>query len=251
MRPAVTDLSRTTTTPVMDLRTYALVPGGRQAFDRIFREEALPMLRRAGIHVVGYGPSLADADHYFLARAFASHAQRDEQLTAFYGSDEWRQSYEDTVARLIESYHTLVIPLATRVAEALDVDAPPAELTAVAELHRLNDEYMRALVESDAAWFEAHASDDFMCIFADGRYVDKTRLLAVTTSGPAVTEVSYDEVDVCLLGDVALVRGVAHWLRNGERESTRYTTLWRLREGRWQAVAAQLTPVVEWHRATR
>ena len=87
------------------------MPGGRQAFDRIVCEEALPLLRREGIHVVGYGPSLADSDHYFLARAFASRAEREEQLTAFYGSDEWRQSYEDTVMHLIESYHTVVTRL--------------------------------------------------------------------------------------------------------------------------------------------
>jgi hypothetical protein len=225
----------------MDLRTYALVSGGRGDFDRILREEALPMLLRAGIRVVGYGPSLADDDQYFLARAFASQAEREEQLTAFYGSDEWRQNYEDAVAQLIASYHKVVIPLAARIAEAFDVDERQAEMAAVAELHRLNDEYLRALVESDAAWFAANASADFTCTLADGRYVDKTRLLAVA----AVADVSYDEVDVCLLGNVALVRGVAHWLRGGARESTRYTTVWRLREGRWQAVSAQLTPVAE------
>jgi hypothetical protein len=114
-------------------------------------------------------------------------------------------------------------------------------MAAAAELHRLNDEYLRALVESDPAWLAANASDDFTCRLADGRYVDKTRLVAVA----AVADVSSDEVDVCPLGDVALVRGVAHWLRGGERESTRYTTVWRLREGRWQAVSAQLTPVAE------
>lgn len=107
------------TSGVLDLRTYRLVPGGRDAFDRIFCEEALPMLRRAGIHVVGYGPSLEDTDHYFLARAFRTRAQRDEQLAAFYGSDEWRQNYEGTVTELIESYHTVVVPLTPSIAEAL------------------------------------------------------------------------------------------------------------------------------------
>jgi hypothetical protein len=229
----------------MDLRTYALVSGGRGDFDRILRDEALPMLRRAGIRVVGYGPSLADDDQYFLARAFASRAEREEQLTAFYGSDEWRQNYEDTVTQLIASFHKVIIPFAARIAEAFDVDERQAEMATVAELHRLNDECLRALVESDAAWFAANASDDFTCTLADGRYVDKTCLPAVTGRGPAVTDMSSDEVDVCPLGDVALVRGVAHWLRAAARESTRYTTVWRLGEGRWQAVSAQLAPVAE------
>ncbi len=96
---------------VLDVRTYKLVPGGRAEFDRIFREGALPMLRRSGISVVGYGPSIVDEDGYFLMRAFASPAQREEQLGSFYGSDEWRESYEDAVMALIDDYHTIVVPL--------------------------------------------------------------------------------------------------------------------------------------------
>jgi ketosteroid isomerase-like protein len=244
MRPAVAETS-TPTGAVMDLRTYALVPGRRQAFDRILCEEALPMLRREGIHVVGYGPSLADTDHYFLARAFASRDQREEQLTAFYGSDEWRQNYEDTVMQLIESYHTVVIPLGPGIAEALDVDASQAEMAAVAALHRLNDEYMRAFVESDTVWYCEHLTDDFVCTLPDGRHIDKTQFLLHTAAGPRVTGVRYDETDVRLLGDVALVQGATHCLHDGEPRSTRYTVVWRFRYGRWQAAAVQLTPVAK------
>lgn len=112
---------------VLDIRTYALVPRGRDEFDRIFREGAFPMLRRAGVQVVGYGPSLADDQHYFLARAFRSIAERDRQLSAFYGSDEWRETYESTVMGLIETYHTVVVPLATTtMCEALAATTPSA-----------------------------------------------------------------------------------------------------------------------------
>jgi hypothetical protein len=94
---------------VLDLRTYKLVPGGGEEFDRIFRERALPMLQRFGIEVVGYGPSLDDGDLYYLMRAFSSTAQREEQLDSFYGSDEWRQNHRDAVLALIDAYHTLLI----------------------------------------------------------------------------------------------------------------------------------------------
>ncbi len=96
---------------VLDLRTYKLAPGKAEEFDRIFRERALPMLERFGIEVVGYGPSLDDADLYYLMRTFASAAQREEQLESFYGSDEWRQNHRDAVLALIETYHTLLIDL--------------------------------------------------------------------------------------------------------------------------------------------
>jgi ketosteroid isomerase-like protein len=35
----------------------------------------------------------------------------------------------------------------------------------------------------------------------------------------------------------------AHYIRNGSPGSTRYTDIWHFRDGRWQAVAAQLTSV--------
>jgi NIPSNAP len=95
---------------VVDLRTYRLVPGGRDEFDRIFREGALPMLEIDGIDVVGYGSSLLDDRYYFLARAFASETERERRLAAFYGSEEWRSTYAEDVTALIETYHHLVIP---------------------------------------------------------------------------------------------------------------------------------------------
>lgn len=97
--------------PVLDLRTYRLVPDGREVFDRTFRNEVLPMLQSRDIDVVAYGPSLVDDHHYYLARAFSSEAERDRELSSFYGSEEWRQDYAETVASIVETFHHLVIPL--------------------------------------------------------------------------------------------------------------------------------------------
>jgi hypothetical protein len=97
---------------VLDLRTYRLAPDGREVFDRILRNEALPMLESRGIDVVAYGPSLVDDHHYYLARAFPSEAERARHLAAFYGSEEWRRDYAETVTSIVETFHHLVIPLA-------------------------------------------------------------------------------------------------------------------------------------------
>jgi hypothetical protein len=98
-----------TGTAVVDLRTYRLVPGGRDELDRIFREAALPMLRGRGVEVTGFGPSLVDDRHYYLARAFPSERERERQLRSFYESDEWRSTYAADVEALIESFHHLVV----------------------------------------------------------------------------------------------------------------------------------------------
>ncbi len=105
--------------PVLDIRTYKLVPDGGEAFDRIVRESALPMLHRFGINVVGYGPSLDDGDLYCLMRAFPSAARREERLESFYGSDEWRLNHRHPVLALIETYHTVLVPLTATIRHGL------------------------------------------------------------------------------------------------------------------------------------
>ncbi len=125
----------------------------------------------------------------------------------------------------------------------MDIAAATAEAEAVATLHELNAHYIRAFVESDTEWYREHLGDDFVCTLADGRRIDKNEFLRRNAAGPGVTDVSYDEIDVRPLGDAALVHGVTHYNRNGSPGSTRYTDVWAFRDGRWVAVAAQLTSV--------
>jgi ketosteroid isomerase-like protein len=125
------------------------------------------------------------------------------------------------------------------------VTAATLEADAVAMLHELNANHIRAFVEADTAWYSEHLSADFVCTLADGRRIDKAEFLQRNAKKPGVTNVTYDQIDVRLLGDVALVHGVTHYLRDGSPASTRYTDVWSAREGRWQAVAAQLTSVTQ------
>lgn len=123
--------------------------------------------------------------------------------------------------------------------------AGTGQADAVALLHDLNAHYIRAFVESDVAWYREHLSDDFVCTLADGRRIDKTEFLRRNPEGPGVRDVRYDEIDVRAMGDLALVHGVTHYTRDGALAATRYTDVWQRRDGRWQAVAAQLTRVAK------
>lgn len=95
---------------VIEVRTYRLHPGSGAEFDRLFREEATPLLDRWGITVLWHGPSLDDPDSYLLVRAFGSTAEREIAEDDFYGSPEWRDGPREPVLSLIESYHTVVVP---------------------------------------------------------------------------------------------------------------------------------------------
>ena len=130
-----------------------------------------------------------------------------------------------------------------RAADAAIAEARAEEAEAVCELHRLNAHYIRAFAEADVSWYDEHLSADFTCSLADGKRIGKGEFLERIAAGPGVTDVACDEVDVRPLGDVALVHGVTHYVRHGQPASTRYTDVWALRDGRWQAVAAHLTAV--------
>lgn len=104
---------------VLEIRTYRIVNGQRDAFSRRFEDGALPMLRRWGIDVVGFGPSIDDDEHWALLRAFPSVEERNRQEDAFYGSDEWRTEHRPGIMALIETYHTIVLQTTAEAVESL------------------------------------------------------------------------------------------------------------------------------------
>lgn len=95
---------------IVELRVYKLKSGTAEAFASRFRDEIAPMLKRQGIDVVHFGPSLADPESFCLIRAYTSVEERQAALDAFYGSKEWLEQHDEPVMAMIESYNTCVIP---------------------------------------------------------------------------------------------------------------------------------------------
>lgn len=96
---------------VVEIRSYNLKPGTRDTFQQLAERDAIPMLKRWKIDVVSHGPSLHDANSYFLIRSFASIDDRQKSEDAFYGSEEWKTGPRDAVLACIESYTTVVVRL--------------------------------------------------------------------------------------------------------------------------------------------
>jgi hypothetical protein len=96
----------------LEIRTYRLRPGTRDAFLGAM-EVAQPLLRRYGIEVVDFGPSLVDEEGHeeaYLIRRFASLEERAAKEDAFYGSADWRDGPRAAVVEPIVDYHTIVLP---------------------------------------------------------------------------------------------------------------------------------------------
>jgi len=95
----------------VEIRSYHLKSGTHDEFQRLFLEEALPMLKRWNVDVVAYGSSLHDENSYYLIRRYNSLAHREESEAAFYGSDEWRQGPREAILTCIENYTEIVLEL--------------------------------------------------------------------------------------------------------------------------------------------
>lgn len=249
--PGFAQVEKAATSVVVEIRSYNLKPGTRDRFDQLFLREALPMLRRWKVDVVGYGPSLHDADSYFLMRAFPGVAARQTSEDAFYGSEEWRKGPREAVLADIDSYTTVVIHVDRATLDGLRRAATPVPTTQegamqvtsdLTTLVALNNDYIQSVQTSDVARFKAILAGDFLCSLPDGSLLDRETFLELTAKPVTISKLAAHDVDVRLMGDVAIIHARTTFMAADGREgSGRYTDVWARRNGTWLAVAAHVT----------
>jgi ketosteroid isomerase-like protein len=230
---------------VLEVRIYTLKPGVREAFHARFVRESLPLLQRAGVDVVAFGPSLHDRDSYYLMRAFRSVEERERAEARFYGSREWREGPRDAVLAAIETYTTAVLSVDPPTLKGLrDMPNPSSASRSVADdvavLVRLNDDYIDAVRTSNVKRFSEILAEDFLCTLADGTLVNRSEFLTQAAKPPTARGLQVHDVNVRLLGDTAIVHAATTFTHpDGRPGRGRYTDVWARRDGRWLAVAAQ------------
>ena len=105
----------------VEIRSITLKPGTRGEFQRLYIEQALPLLKRWKFDVVAHGPSLHDENSYFVIRRFDSIAQREQMEDAYYASDDWRKGPREVLLALIENYVDAVLEMDEVTVEGLRV----------------------------------------------------------------------------------------------------------------------------------
>ena len=95
----------------IEIRTITLKPGKREKFQRLYLEQALPLLKRWKFDVVTHGPSLHDENTYYVIRRYDSLTQREQMEDTYYASDDWRQGPRERILALIENYIDIVLEL--------------------------------------------------------------------------------------------------------------------------------------------
>lgn len=104
-------MSASSSTRTVEIRSYRLRPGTRDAFHRLVSTTVMPMLRRWRMDVVRHGPSSHDGASYLLIRAYADLEARQREQDAFYGSAEWREGPRQAVLDMIEEYLSVVLEM--------------------------------------------------------------------------------------------------------------------------------------------
>jgi ketosteroid isomerase-like protein len=109
-------------------------------------------------------------------------------------------------------------------------------------LLKLNDDYIRSVQAGDVGRFSELLAADFLCTNPDGSLVDRAGFLQQTARPVSIRNLSAHDVQVRILGDVAIIHArTSYSLPNGSPGSGRYTDIWRREGDGWRAVAAHVT----------
>jgi ketosteroid isomerase-like protein len=109
-------------------------------------------------------------------------------------------------------------------------------------LEKLNKGYVDSVQNSDVRWFDEHLSGDFLNTNPDGTLVGRAGFLARILRPAGISGLEPREVNIRILGDVAIIHAKTVYTKPGGRPGAgRYTDIWQKREGRWLCVAAHVT----------
>ena len=109
-------------------------------------------------------------------------------------------------------------------------------------LRELNRDYIRSVQTSDVRRFDEILSPEFYCSNPDGSLIDRAAFLEQTAVPVTISDLTAHDVQIRLLGDVAIIHArTSYTLADGRPGAGRYTDVWARQGGRWLAVSAHVT----------
>ena len=102
-------MSAQTCCPVVELRQYTLVPGGREELISLFEREFIETQETTGMIVIGQFRDLNNPDRFVWLRGFNDMNTRAAQLHEFYGGPVWKAHRDEANATMIDSDNVLLL----------------------------------------------------------------------------------------------------------------------------------------------
>src|SRR5262245_31685797 len=102
-------MSDQTCCPVVELRQYTLVPGGREVLISLFERHFIETQEATGMTVIGQFRDLNNPNRFVWLRGFSDMVSRARQLEEFYGGPVWKKHRETANATMIDSDNVLLL----------------------------------------------------------------------------------------------------------------------------------------------
>jgi len=114
----------------------------------------------------------------------------------------------------------------------------------VAELTRMEQEFVAATLRGDTATVEKLLADDFIGIDPNGRRFSKAEVLAnLNSADTSILDLRHEDIRIAVFDDCAVATALTavKWVQDGNEveEQFPYMRVWIKRQGSWLAVATQ------------
>jgi len=120
------ELMKTATAPgkVIEILTLDIKPGRRDEFHNVYVTQSVPLLKKWNFDLVAYGPSLHDANSYYVIRRFRNLEDGEKSEGAFYDSDDWKSGPRNAIMGLVDHFAYAVVSAETlkKVEAAIESD---------------------------------------------------------------------------------------------------------------------------------
>lgn len=101
--------SRRTSSPIVELRQYTLLPGKRDVLIGIFEREFIEEQEAIGIEVIDHFRDLDDPDRFVWLRGFPDMPTRATATAAFYTGAVWAKNRDAVNATLVDTDDVLLL----------------------------------------------------------------------------------------------------------------------------------------------
>lgn len=208
-------------------------------------------IARAGLDEI---PTMNDSIDRFTREAIsknaaitvANHPQGDHGFDNQNDDERSREIIQSAVAFMKLHLGVTETALALAQTESIQVSNPP---NIEQQIMQLEKEGREAALKNDVEANDRLLADNWMNTNANGTVTTKARLMELLKSSPfKIMSIEDDDVIVRVYGDFAVVTGRSTSKRMGQDNAVvtgqvRFTRVYAKRQGRWQVVAAQSTPI--------